>query len=119
MTAAEARDSLRAQLSEIGQTITVRRYAGIGDARAPISPEATTLARPMGYQPKDLVGSITQGDRRVTVLVETNSLLAAMLPLSDDDKLVIRGVEVAIKSVDHDTRSIKGEIFGLDIQAAG
>jgi hypothetical protein len=119
MTPTEGRDSLRCMVTEDGETIIVRRYSGIGAARVAITPEATTLARVKGYQAKELVGAIVQGDQEVVALVETGSLLAALLPLSNADKLVIDGREVAIKAVDHKSRSLKGDVFGLNITAAG
>lgn len=50
-------------------------------------PEAVTRARPIGYDPKELVGILVQGDQNVITLVEAGLLLAALLPLSNDDKL--------------------------------
>ena len=114
MTPAEAIDQFRRMLAEVGETIQVRRYSGLGAARTYV--DTPTLARVIGYQPKDLVGAIVQGDVRV---ITDPAPLAAMLPLTVDDKLVIRGVEHAIKGIDDNTRRIQGVLVGLDIQAAG
>jgi hypothetical protein len=70
----------------------------------------------MGYQPKELIGAIVQGDRKVIALIDA---LGALLPLTTTDKLVIRGREVAIKAVDDNTRRIGGTLIALEIQAAG
>jgi hypothetical protein len=110
MTPDQALKSHRAFINAAGEDIVVRRY---GDD-APT--EATTRARVMGYLPNQIVGSVTAGDRRVIALVDT---LAAMLPLTRKDKLVIRGREVAIKAVDDSTRRIGGTLIALEIQADG
>jgi hypothetical protein len=114
MTPAEAIASHQKFIAELGETILVRRYSGTGAARTKV--DVATTARVMGYAPRDLVGSITQGDRRVIALADT---LAALLPLTNSDKLVIRGREVAIKAVDDNTRRIAGTLIALEIQAAG
>lgn len=114
MTADEALAQHRDWLNEIGEDIVVRRYSGAGPTRA--NTDVTTRARVMGYQPQDLVGSIVQGDRRVIALADS---LGVLLPLTTADKLVIRGREVAIKSVDDNTRRIAGVLVALEIQAAG
>ena len=49
-------------------------------------------------------------------LVDT---LSAILPLTNDDKLVIRGAEVAILAVDDETRRIHGTLIALEIQVRG
>ncbi len=114
MNAAEALASLRSFLQEVGEDVIVRRYSGTGPSRTSI--DRTTRARVKGYQPNELVGGIVQGDRKVIMLVDA---LADLLPLSETDKLVIRGREVAIKGVDDSTRRIGGTLIGLDLQVAG
>jgi len=114
MTPADAKDQFRRMLAELGETVLVRRYSGLGAARTSV--DTPTTARVVGYQAKDLVGAIVQGDVRV---ITDPDPLAAILPLTVDDKLVIRGVERAIKGVDDNTRRIQGVLVGLDIQAAG
>jgi hypothetical protein len=114
MTADEALAQHRAFLAEIGEDIVVRRYSGTGPTRT--ATDVTTRARVTGYQPRELVGAIVQGDRKVIALADN---VAALLPLTTTDKLVIRGHEVAIKAVDDNTRRISGVLIALEIQAAG
>jgi hypothetical protein len=114
MTPADAFDQHRRFIHENGATIQVRRYAGTGAART--FADTPTLARVMGYQPNEIVGSIVQGDRKVIALVDT---LSAILPLNNDDKLVIRGREVLILGVDDETRRIQGTLVALEIQVRG
>jgi hypothetical protein len=103
----------------------VRRYAGKGVSRA-VTAEASALARVAMYKPEQLVGGIVQGDRKVIVLNDPAATvasgqvaLATMLPLSNDDKLVISGREVAIQGVDDQTRRIQGVLVALEIQVRG
>jgi hypothetical protein len=110
----QALASLRRQISMNGETVTVRRYSGAGPSRSHV--DTDTMARVAAYRAQDLIGEIVQGDRHVIALVDT---LAAVLPLSTFDKIVIRGKECAIKSVDDDTRRIAGVLIGLDIQVEG
>lgn len=49
-------------------------------------------------------------------LVDT---LSAILPLTNDDKLIIRGVEVSVQGVDDSTRRIQGALVALEIQVRG
>lgn len=114
MTPAESLASHRAFMAELGENILVRRYSGTAPTRTHV--DTAAMARVMGYQPKDLVGAIVQGDRRVIMLVDT---LAAVLPLRTSDKLVIRGIETSIKAIDDNTRRIAGTLIALDIQAEG
>jgi hypothetical protein len=114
MTPAESLASHRAFMAEFGETVLVRRYSGTAPSRTHV--DTPTTARVMGYAPKDLVGSIVQGDRKVIALVDT---LAAILPVTNSDVLVIRGREVKIKAVDDNTRRIAGVLIALEIQAAG
>lgn len=114
MTPAESLASHRAFMAELGETVTVRRYSGTGPGRPHV--DTAAQARVTGYTPQDLVGTIVQGDRKLIMLVDT---LAAVLPLSTTDKLVIRGREVRIKAVDDNTRRIAGVLIALEIQAEG
>ena len=114
MTPDQAKSQLVSFLREIGEDVTVRRYVGAGPDRA--AQDVATRARVMGYQPKDLIGSIAQGDRRGIFLSDD---VAVLLPLTVSDKVVIRDRECAIKAIDDNTRRIAGILIGLDLQVAG
>lgn len=115
MNAAETLESYRAFLNgDDGQDIRVRRYVGVGPSRT--RTEVVTRARVVGYQPNEILGNITQGDRKVIALADT---LTALLPLTVDDKLLIDGIETAIKAVDSNTRKIGSTLIALEIQVAG
>jgi hypothetical protein len=111
MNAAEAIEQHRSFLAEIGEDVIVRRYAADRS-----NTDIPVKARVVGYQPGELVGAIVQGDRRVIMLAEP---LTGLLPLTNADKLVIRGDEVAIKGVDDSTRRIGGTLVALEIHVEG
>jgi hypothetical protein len=113
-TAAEALRAHREMLADVGEDIIIRRYTGTGSPRS--KSDTVTRARVMGYEPKDLVGSIVQGDRKIIALVDG---LAGILPITTNDKAVVRGKELAIKAVDDSTRRIAGILIALEIQASG
>nr|WP_165445522.1 hypothetical protein [Bradyrhizobium uaiense] len=103
----------------------VRRYAGIGPARA-VTKEAAVLAKVKGYQPAELVGEIRQGDRHVILLNDPSApvpagkvALSDMLPLTDRDFLVIAGAEASIKGVDDATRRMQGQVIAFELQVRG
>lgn len=115
----------RSMFASVGETVTVRRYSGRGAARA-VSAEAEALARVTGYEPKDIVGAVQQGDRRVILLNDPAAVvpsgkvaLSTMLPLTSDDSLVIRGAEVAVQGVDDSTRRIGSVLVALELQVRG
>lgn len=126
MTPTQALASHRRLMVGAGSgTILVRRYAGKGVSRAVVA-EASVLARVMMYKPEQLVGGIIQGDRKAIVLNDPAAAvpsgkvaLSAMLPLTNDDKIVISGREVAIQGVDDQTRRIQDVLIALEIQVRG
>ncbi|WP_029085275.1 hypothetical protein [Bradyrhizobium sp. th.b2] len=125
MTPDESLDQHIRALEENGETVLVRRYAGVGPARA-VAKEAAVLAKVKGYQPAEIVGEIRQGDRHVILLNDPSAAvpdgkvaLSTMLPLTDRDFLVIAGAEVSIKGVDDATRRVQGQIIAFEIQVRG
>jgi hypothetical protein len=119
MNAAEALASHRAMINEIGEDIIIRRYSG---AAGPNRAYTDTIARAriVGYQPRDLVGGISQGDRKAIVLVDTLGALLPIVPGRDsDDKAVVRGKEISIIAVDDSTRRIGGTLIALELQVRG
>jgi hypothetical protein len=73
----------------------------------------------MGYIPSELIGTINQGDRRVIILVDDLETRQFPIPVTKNDKMVVRGKEINIESVDDNTRRINGELIAYDIQARG
>lgn len=114
LTAARAAADYAAAMDRFGEDIIVRRYSGPAASRTHI--DTTVRARVMDYQPTELVGGIVQGDIKVIALVDT---LSSLLPLTTNDRLVIRGKEVSIKGVDDNTRRLAGTLIALEIRAEG
>jgi len=115
----------RGAFARIGEPVTIRRYSGKGTARA-VSAEAVAVARVTGYEPKDIVGAIQQGDRKVILLNDPGAVvptgkaaLSMLLPLTSDDRLIIRGREVAILGADDSTRRVAGELVAIELQVRG
>lgn len=114
MTPASALASYRTTLSQVGESVIVRRYAGTGAAR--VASDLTTTARVMGYAPHEIIGNVRIGDRKVIALADS---LSAVLPLRTSDKIVIRGTECDIQLVDDNTRRVAGTLIALEIQVRG
>lgn len=114
MNAATAIAQHKAAITQVGETVYVRRFTGTGTPRS--HTDTATHARVMGYQPSQLIGPIVQGDRRVIALVDT---LSSVLPVTTNDRLVVRGKECVIKAVDDNTRRIGGTLVALELQVAG
>ena len=114
MTPAEALASHRSFINEVGETVYVRRYSGTPPSLT--AADTATVARVMDYQPSEIIGPITQGDRKVIALVDT---LTGVLPLTVNDALVVRGKELAIVAVNDNTRRIGGTLIALELQVRG
>lgn len=88
MTPAAAIASLDRQLAAHGQDVVLRRYTGVGSARA--STDATVRAIVRDYRPDELVGGITQGDTQV-VLSPTDVLAGGGPMPQKGDQIVVDG----------------------------
>lgn len=119
MTAQEVLSEYRRAMAEVGEDIVIRRYSGpAGPNRA--FTDTVARARVVGYQPRDLVGGISQGDRKAIVLVDTLGGLLPIVPGRDsDDKAVVRGKLISIIAVDDSTRRIGGILIALELQVRG
>ncbi len=111
MNAAEIKAAYARELKE---TITVRRYTGSGTNRPRF--DAAVRGKARLYASTELIGTITQGDQNVLVLVE--DLIAAQfaLPLTQNDKLVVAGKELAIQAP-NTRKAPDGTIVVYDCQA--
>lgn len=113
MTPEQATASYRRQIGIHGRAVAIRRYSGSGPARTPV--DALTIGYVGTYVASSVIGSIMMiGEQRVIVLADG---LAAMLPVTTNDKLVIGKREFAIKNVIR--REIAGTLIALELQCAG
>jgi hypothetical protein len=70
----------------------------------------------VAYQPQELVGAVTQGDQRVIVYADD---ALELLPITKNDKLVVRGKELAILAIDGNTRRVGETLIALELQVRG
>lgn len=118
MTPEAIRSAYDRMLGSVGETVKFRRYQGTGEDRDFIQADVT--ARVAGYEPREIVGSVQQGDRRVIVLAdELDDQFEPEPRVSPNDKVIIRGKEHAIISVDANTRRVGGTMIAYEIQARG
>lgn len=101
----------------VGETIYIRRYTGQGATRPRY--DAPVRARVTGYDAKELIGAILQGDRRVIFLSEDLDAAQFAHPITSADKAVVRGKELAIIAPDESTRRIQGELIAYDLTVRG
>jgi hypothetical protein len=102
----------RSLVNDNGQPVVIRRYTGTGPTRSFVDTATTAFVR--NYGSKELIGSIAQGDQVAVTLVDT---LAAILPVTTNDFLVVNGKEFAIKNPMK--RVVTGVLIALEIQAKG
>lgn len=97
-----------------GEAVDVARFNQAGQlVRYP------ARARIKGYQPNELVGGITQGDRNVLLLAEDLETNGFPLPLQKNDRIVVRGKALNIVKVDDSTHRNAGVLNAYDLQVTG
>mgnify|MGYP001170202292 CR=1 FL=1 len=120
MTNANALAGYRRALAARGEPVTVRRING--DAASTAIFDANVIGIVMDYLPKPPVGTdkpegaITLGARNVVVLNDDLQNARFPLPITKNDKVVVRGEELNIMSVDPSKR---GAADAWDIVAMG
>lgn len=117
MSPDEVRQSYSANMDMSGETIVVRRYTGTGVGRVPH--DTNVRARVTGYSERELVGTIEQGDRKIIMLVDDLIAAGFAVPVTPNDKIVLRGSMISIVAVDDSTRRIQGQLIAYEIQARG
>ena len=117
MTPAETKQSYIAAMNAAGETISIRRLAAPGDS--PAYTDTDLRARVTGYQEHELVGTIQQGDRKIIALADDLIDAGFPVPVTANDKVMLRGKRLAIVAVDDSTRRIQGVLIAYEIQARG
>jgi hypothetical protein len=114
MTVESVKSSYARDLKEI---VFARRYTGSGAVRPVFNAKAR--AKVVGYAPYELIGTIVQG--YCTVILYADDLIknGFALPLTTNDKLVVRGKELAIIAADDSTRRVDGVLIAYELQARG
>lgn len=117
MTPDAIKISYRRALDQVGEAVTVRRYIGTGASRT--KSEVTVTGRLMEYDPAELVGGVEQGDRKLVLLAEDIAAGGITLPLTVDDRAVVRGKEMRIIAPDDSTRRVQGVLIAYELQVRG
>ena len=117
MTPDSIKASYRRMMNAVGETVTIRRYTGSGANRPRFDVEV--MARVTEYDPRELVGAIVQGDRKLIILAE--DMIAAQVPpdIRKGDKAVVRGKELNIEAADDNTRRVQGVLIAYELQVRG
>ncbi|MGE0698786.1 MAG: hypothetical protein AB7O57_06805 [Hyphomicrobiaceae bacterium] len=108
----------RRAIREHGEPVLFRRYGGASGSNRPVF-NAEVRATVSGYDPSVLIGSIVQGDRKIIMLADDVQKAQIGLPISTNDKIVVRGRELAIKFVDDNTHRDGVELIAYELQASG
>lgn len=117
MTPAAVIAAYRRHAPGAAETIFIRRYAGAGANRPRF--DVSVTARVTGYAPQDLVGGIQQGDRKIILLADDLAAAQLALPITAQDKAVVRGRELAIIAPDDSTRRVQGVLVAVELQVRG
>lgn len=116
MTPDQIAADYRRAMDAAGEVVVFRRFTGAGSARPYF--DAELRARVTDYEPKELVGTIQAGDRRLVALAD--DLIAAQVPPPrKGDKIVVRGKELNIEAVDDNTRRVQGVLIAYELQVRG
>jgi len=107
----------RRAFDEVGEVVFVRRYTGAG-ANRPFF-DTAAKGRVTGYEPHELIGTIQQGDRKIILLAEDLIDAQFALPVTPNDRVVMRGKELDIIAADDSTRRVAGVLIAYELQVRG
>ncbi len=111
------KETYKRMIENHGEWIFLRRYLGSGNNRPKF--EAKVRARVFDYTPVELIGTIIQGDVKIILLTEDLETSQFDLPILKNDKVIVKGKEINIESVDKNTKRIQGEIIAYVLQGRG
>jgi hypothetical protein len=117
MTPEGVKAMYRRHMDAEGEYVTIRRYTGSGVNRPRF--DAQARARVINYAENELVGTIIQGDRNVILYADDLYASQFAMPVTPNDKIIIRGRELSIVAVDDSSRRVNGVLIALEIQARG
>lgn len=116
MTPASIRADYRESMLRVGEAIMLRRYS---NPATRTFVDYATYARPVNYQPHELVGAIQQGDVNLIVLAEDLETAGFPFPVRKGDKAVVDGKELNIEAPDNNSRRVKGVICAYELRVRG
>jgi hypothetical protein len=117
MNVEQLRDTYRRMIDNIGEWIVLRRYTGQGANRPRFDVNVRAAVR--GYGPEELVGSIRQGDREIIILSQDLIDKQFALPITENDRAVVRGKELAVMAPDDSTIRIGPSLIAYKFTGRG
>ena len=102
-------------ISKVGENVVIRTY----DIGADTYTEKTVRARVIEFAPDQLVGPIVQGDRKLIMLAEDVAGTGVTLALTSNCKVLVRGKELQVKSIDDNTRRVDGVLMAYELVVGG
>ena len=115
MTPDEIKAEYLSAIDAVGENVTIRMYDGTTEAFT----ESVVRARVVDFNPDQLVGPIVQGDRKIIMLAADVETGGVALTATQNCKLVVRGRELQVKSVDDNTRRVQGELMAYELVVGG
>lgn len=110
-------DALKADYrSFLLQTVSIRRYSGLGAARTYLDYAGAGHAKL--YDTSQLVPGITQGDQRVLVMADDLVTSGITLPVRTDDHVMVGDVQLGIIKLGT-RKALDGTLIAYEIQARG
>lgn len=113
-----SRASFAREVEQRGEEITIRRVTSTGPAI-----EKTVRAIVSGYTPDELVGGITQVDRKLTISAEDLEREPNPFPLplrrGGSDKAVVRGQLMTLEDIDDSSMRMAGQLIAYRVRAKG
>jgi hypothetical protein len=90
---------------------------GVGPGRT--HTDYSCLAKPSGYAPHELAGSVREGDTKIMAFVDDLTAAGLSLPVTTVDRAVIGSKEMAIIAADGNTIRLRGQTIAYVLQARG
>lgn len=114
MNAEAVKASYRRMLGEF-ETVKIRRYTGTSQAYTDYS----CLAKPVAYQPQEIIGNIVQGDQKIFAFADDIATSGIAMPITNNDRAVIGNKETSIKAIDGNTIRLGGVTIAYILQVKG
>jgi hypothetical protein len=112
-------DQIRAEyldaISTVGEDVVIRTYMGTSETYD----DKTVRARVVEFNPDQLVGAIVQGDRKLIMLATDVDGTGVTLALTTNCKILVRGKELQVKSIDDNTRRVQGDLIAYELVVGG
>lgn len=117
MSPDEIKTHYRSFMDDVGELVTIRRWYNTGLVRTKF--EAEVKARVTWESAGELAGAVHQGDANLIVLVDDLETAQFPLPITTNDRVVVRGRELTCYAVDANTRRVQGVLVAYEIKARG